>query len=609
MQEQSNFDFQQEIKQEFETKNKCPYCGFKNLSVDHVEKCKKESPLISVIIPSRVGEKIETIKSLENQTYKNIETIIEYDEQQEGASVARNRGAKKAKGEFLFFCDNDVVLNPNCLSDLYLSLKSNPKADWVFGKFYIDEILLNKGRDINNIPLKKTIDWIQYFHSISTMSLIRAEINPKFDEEMKKYNDWDLWLTLHLNGHQPVFCDEVLFYTYNRKGGISMSDEEKRIVWTNKLYEKYKIFVFRDVLIKNKEIKRTKVLLNDFKEKIRMKEIIINQLEKKYFLLLEKIKQLEYNSCFFSKELKRKIKFAVLSPHKFIKKYLKSFLEKFDFKIPFSLKKRNENLKIVALITMRNESKYIERCIKHLYDQGVYCYIIDNDSIDNSKEIAEKYLGKGVLGVERFPYPGFFSLKEILKNEERLAKEIDADWFMHYDSDEIREAPLPYKNLKDAIIEVDRRGYNAINFDEFAFTPTSDSESFEGKDFVSGMKYYYYLAKWKAPIHIKCWKKTMDIKLAESGGHDADFPGRKLFPTNFILRHYPVLSKKHAIEKYCKRKYDEKETKINWHAKRSTVQEKEIELPSRDILKKYNFDRKWDKSDPWKLHYFLKNTK
>jgi hypothetical protein len=101
----------------------------------------------------------------------------------------------------------------------------------------------------------------------------------------------------------------------------------------------------------------------------------------------------------------------------------------------------------------------------------------------------------------------------------------------------------------------------------------------------------------------------MDIKLAESGGHDAGFSGRKLFPVNFILRHYPVLSKKHAIEKYCKRKYDKKETEINWHAKRSTVQENEIELPSRDVLKKYNFDRKWNKSDPWKLHYFLKNTK
>lgn len=44
-------------------------------------------------------------------------------------------------------------------------------------------------------------------------------------------------------------------------------------------------------------------------------------------------------------------------------------------------------------------------------------------------------------------YEGKFELTKICKNEERLASEIDADWFIHHDADEIRQAPAPYQTL------------------------------------------------------------------------------------------------------------------------------------------------------------------
>ena len=36
-----------------------------------------------------------------------------------GASVARNRGAKKATGKLLFFLDHDTTIAPNCLNEIY----------------------------------------------------------------------------------------------------------------------------------------------------------------------------------------------------------------------------------------------------------------------------------------------------------------------------------------------------------------------------------------------------------------------------------------------------------------------------------------------------------
>jgi len=221
---------------------RCPYCG-KEADEKHIRKCEKRSPLVSVVIPSRVGEEIISTETLKTQTYKNLEIIIEYDEKQEGASATRNRGAAKAKGGYLFFCDNDLVLRPTCISDLYLALRSDPEAKWSFGKFYIDGNLFNENKDPFPPERKGTIEWMYYFHGMSTMSLIDASVKPHFDEKMKRFNDWDLWLILNEKGYRGVFCDKVLFTTENRRTGISKISSEDIKKWKMKLIEKHQIDV------------------------------------------------------------------------------------------------------------------------------------------------------------------------------------------------------------------------------------------------------------------------------------------------------------------------------------------------------------------------------
>ena len=195
----------------------------------------KNLPLISVIIPSRVGEELKTISSLENQSYKNLEIIIEYDYYQEGVSVVRNRGLKKAQGEYIFFCDNDIDLKSDALMNLYLTLKKT-KKDWAFGKFICDGIEWNKNK--GKLPKNKK-ERVEYFEGVSTMSLVRASAKPKFDEKMKRFNDWDLWITLVSKKKYPAFCDEILFETKSRPQGISCQVDAG--FWKNKLYEKHKV--------------------------------------------------------------------------------------------------------------------------------------------------------------------------------------------------------------------------------------------------------------------------------------------------------------------------------------------------------------------------------
>lgn len=262
--------------------------------------------------------------------------------------------------------------------------------------------------------------------------------------------------------------------------------------------------------------------------------------------------------------------------------------------------------RVVALIAMRNEEHYIGRCLEHLISQGVESYIIDNDSTDRSTEIVRSYLGRGVLGLETFPYKGYYDWTGILKRKEKLSQELKADWFTHYDPDEIREAPRPHRTLREGIWVADRLGYNAVNFDEFVFMPTGEEEAYEGRDYVAEMMHYYFLAP-SSSRHIKAWKKTgAPVDLVSTAGHRVNFPGLKLYPEDFILRHYIFLSKAHALRKYCTRVFSPEELTKGWHTKRAAITPEGIRLPTPKEMRSYRCDGVWDRSAPCKSHKFLK---
>jgi glycosyltransferase involved in cell wall biosynthesis len=259
-------------------------------------------------------------------------------------------------------------------------------------------------------------------------------------------------------------------------------------------------------------------------------------------------------------------------------------------------------LKIVALIAVRNEELYIKRCLEHLESQGIETCIIDNGSTDRTLKIAESFASRGVFRIEHLPYNGQFELMEQLRYKEKLAKEINADWFIHQDADEIREAPKPFKTLKEGFEAADNQGFNAVNFDEFDFLPTTPEESFEDRNYVKEMKYYYFLEA-RPQHHIKAWKKTShQIDLVSTGGHLVDFKGIKVFPVPFILRHYMALSLAHANNKYGYRKFSSKELAKGWHKSRKIFSINNFVLPRRGELKMKTEDNDWDRSDPWLKH-------
>lgn len=262
-------------------------------------------------------------------------------------------------------------------------------------------------------------------------------------------------------------------------------------------------------------------------------------------------------------------------------------------------------MRVVALLAVRNEENYLERCLMHLYEQGVETCLIDNGSTDRTLEIARNYLHRGVYRVEHIPFTGIFEWPKILKYKCRLAQETNADWFIHHDADEIREVPKSFANLVEGIKDADEKGYNAINSDELVFMPTSAEDAYEEKDYVKEMKYYYYFRP-NVLHRVNIWKNTGgNADLASSGGHSVKFENRQIYPHNFILRHYILLSKRHAMEKYGKRNYDPEELARGLNVKRAGFNPKNIKFPNKKDLKRVSDNGEWDLSDPWTGHFFL----
>jgi teichuronic acid biosynthesis glycosyltransferase TuaG len=192
-----------------------------------------ENPLVSIITPSYNSEKFisETIKSVQNQTYKNWEMIIVDDSSTDntvsiirdflsdtrinlyqlsknsGTGIARNEALSFANGRFIAFLDSDDLWKPRKL-EKQINYLISEKKPFTFS-FYdcIDE---------NGDSLKKTVEapknlkYRQLFWSNLVGNLTGIYDTNYFGKieisSFRKRQDWILWLTIlkELKEAKPV---------------------------------------------------------------------------------------------------------------------------------------------------------------------------------------------------------------------------------------------------------------------------------------------------------------------------------------------------------------------------------------------------------------------
>ena len=103
---------------------------------------------ISVVIPYIEPAPFlqETLHSLEQQTINSDLEIITVEDDGSGISATRNRGLRKASGEFIYFIDSDDVLVSNKVLEIARDvLLRDPSLDFVYGD------LIKGDEDLNPI--------------------------------------------------------------------------------------------------------------------------------------------------------------------------------------------------------------------------------------------------------------------------------------------------------------------------------------------------------------------------------------------------------------------------------------------------------------------------
>ncbi len=163
--------------------------------------------LVSVVISSKNEEKniYNLLKSIELQTYKNIEIILvdnfSNDKTLEIAkqfnvkiilhgkerSEQRNIGFKNSKGKYGLYLDADMILTPNLIYSLVMKIKNSAAKGIYIKEKILGKSLFNLSRDFERQFYEKSnIDAIRFF-LIENFTKING-----FDEDITGQEDWDL---------------------------------------------------------------------------------------------------------------------------------------------------------------------------------------------------------------------------------------------------------------------------------------------------------------------------------------------------------------------------------------------------------------------------------
>ena len=207
--------------------------------------------LVSVIVPvfNRQDYVVETIESIVNQTYKNIELIIINDgstddsekvirdfqtrypdvinlinQKNQGQVKARNNGLKEARGEFIAFLDSDDVWLADKI-EKQVSLFKDEIGLVYSGVQYIDAQGAVIGEERCDHSIRGSVYEALLVKNRMTGGtvIVKSEALKKvglFDEALKAAENWDLWLRI-TKLYKVDFVDEALLQYRKHDGNMS----------------------------------------------------------------------------------------------------------------------------------------------------------------------------------------------------------------------------------------------------------------------------------------------------------------------------------------------------------------------------------------------------
>lgn len=262
-------------------------------------------------------------------------------------------------------------------------------------------------------------------------------------------------------------------------------------------------------------------------------------------------------------------------------------------------------LRVVAIMVVRNERPYLRNCLRHLIDNGIDFYIVDNESTDTTVDLLrEPHIAEHLVGYERFAFGGAFDWEGLLRAREEAAKKVAADWVVFVSADEIMHSYRPGEPLAAAIGRVDHDGYDVIDFNEFVFLPV-DTDYVVDCSGWQPLRLYYFFEPHR-PRLMRARRQGLDVSHVVKGGHVLVGGPFNLSPESFALRHYIVRNQAHAFRKYTQRVFRREEIARGWHANRVDQSSESFTFPTASELDRTDApdDRDLNRSRARKRHYW-----
>ena len=266
--------------------------------------------LVSVVVVTYNSEEtvIETLDSIKEQSYQNIELIITDDCSQDntvslcdtwlkenairfnntlliqtakntGVSANCNRGNLSANGEWIKEIAGDDILLPNCIQDNINFIKKNKKANIVFSncvRFKVQnqqrilgkEILTEQYKNILNSDSKTQLSLL-YKHNFlpAASSFVRTTYfkESPYNERYKNLEDYPYWYKSVKKGEKLYYFDSITVL-YRESETLSQS---KKTFFNKRLYLDLRSFYYTEIF---NDLKNTDETLLDFTLKERFIE-------------------------------------------------------------------------------------------------------------------------------------------------------------------------------------------------------------------------------------------------------------------------------------------------------------------------------------------------